>query len=293
MKHEDFLKYEEKTKHGSYLLPFVIYGTIIPDGLKYFPAHWHDEMEIVYVKAGHCTYYVDFQSYEVYEGDVLIIPPAFIHSFEQYRDERFESRVIVFKFDMVNNSKPDMCSKKYFMPLFNNELQLPFYIKKDNTDTKVVGETVRKIIDTYYGRNYGYELRLKMYLLEFFTFFFENGLINKNKSRLTGSKSTENTKAVIEYIERNYKKKITLDELADFTSQSVYNLAHTFKKSTGHSPVEYINNYRLSMAAKMLEDTDSTILGIAIENGFNNVSYFNRAFKSTFGMTPSEYRKGK
>lgn len=293
MEHEDFMKYEEKRKHGTYLLPFVIYGTFIPEGLTYFPVHWHDEMEIVVVKEGHCTYYVDFQFYEVYKGDILIIPPAYLHSFRQYEDEHFESRVIVFSMDMINNSKPDICSKKYFMPIWNHEILLPIHIGGQQKEFEEVGVITNRLIDTYYGKQEGYELRLKMYLMQFFNIFFENQWFSRNQNRLAGERTVENTKSVIEYIEQNYHRKITLEQLATYTHQSVYNLAHTFKKSTGRSPIEYINHYRLVKAAKMLEETDSSILNIAIENGFNNVSYFNRAFKSCFGITPSEYRKDK
>ena len=292
MKHEDFLKYEEKTRHGTSLLPFVIYRTRIPEGLTYFPTHWHDELELVYVLKGHCTYYVDFQSFEVAEGELLIIPSAFLHSFAQYKDESFDAKVIVFNYDMVNNSKPDICSKKYFMPLFNNEMQLPVHMRREEEQTRQVLKIVKRLTEVYEKKGEAYELRLKMILLEFFSFFFENGLVRKNRSHVTGLKSIENTKMVIAYIEEHFRQRILLRDLADYTGQSVYHLSHMFKKSTGHSPLEYINQYRLSMAARMLEDNDQTILSVAIENGFQNVSYFNRAFKSRFGMTPSEYRNG-
>ena len=110
VKHEDFIKYEEKKGHGSYLLPFAAYGTIIPESLTFFPAHWHDEMEIIYAKHGCCTYYIDFKPYEVKAGDILIVPPTVIHSFEQYKDEHFLGLTAVFSLNMINNNVVDACS---------------------------------------------------------------------------------------------------------------------------------------------------------------------------------------
>ena len=53
----------------------------------------------------------------------------------------------------------------------------------------------------------------------------------------------------------------------------------------------FLNEYRLNAAAEALQATDETVLTIASRCGFENLSYFNRAFKAHFGMTPREYRK--
>ena len=64
-----------------------------------------------------------------------------------------------------------------------------------------------------------------------------------------------------------------------------------FKNTMGTSFIEYLNEYRLTMASRLLVSSDSSILAIASEVGFDNLSYFNRSFKKRFGQTPREYRK--
>ena len=54
--------------------------------------------------------------------------------------------------------------------------------------------------------------------------------------------------------------------------------------------IEYLNQYRLNMAARQLTATDLPVTTIALESGFNNISYFNRVFKKYFGITPREFR---
>jgi AraC-like DNA-binding protein len=65
-----------------------------------------------------------------------------------------------------------------------------------------------------------------------------------------------------------------------------------FKETMGTSFVDYLKEYRLTMAARLLLSSDSSILAIASEVGFDNLSYFNRSFKKQYKVTPSQYRRG-
>ena len=65
-----------------------------------------------------------------------------------------------------------------------------------------------------------------------------------------------------------------------------------FKETMGTSFVDYLKDYRLTMAARLLQSSDSSVLSISGEVGFESLSYFNRAFKKHYGMTPLQYRKG-
>ena len=55
--------------------------------------------------------------------------------------------------------------------------------------------------------------------------------------------------------------------------------------------VRYLNDYRLGMAGQMLKENTDSILEIAQNAGFENLSYFNRMFKRKYGVTPGQYRK--
>ena len=59
----------------------------------------------------------------------------------------------------------------------------------------------------------------------------------------------------------------------------------------GTSFVDYLNDYRLSMASRMLVSSDDKIIDIAAHCGYDNLSYFNRIFKKKYGITPSAYRR--
>ena len=92
------------------------------------------------------------------------------------------------------------------------------------------------------------------------------------------------------YINSNIESEITLSHIAEVFHYNKTYLGRLFKEETGKTFIEYINEKRLIRAKKMLENTKETILNISTCTGFNNVTYFNRLFKKSYGVSPTEYR---
>lgn len=292
------LNYDKKSnkeinKHGTPSLPYDIYGTYMPMFFRSFPMHWHDELEIVYVLEGTARYIVDRDEYIIKSGDILIIPPNSLHAFEQYNDTSFIGKAILFSRKMVDSNPLDVCSVKYIYPLFNNEIFLPVHIGAENPHSSSLRKFLDNAVSSHIEKTAGYELRVKIAFLEFIQYFYSNELYTTLKTTGTNEKNSEQVKAVINYISEHYRDKITLEELAAVVNLSTYYMAHIFKQYTGISPNRYINDHRLAIAGNRLLNEDTAVLNIAMECGFNNISYFNRAFKSKYGMTPNCYRNEK
>lgn len=98
---------------------------------------------------------------------------------------------------------------------------------------------------------------------------------------------------VIEFIKTDYMKCISVCEMADVIKMSESNLYAVFKKSTGSSPIKYLNEYRLSVACELLHHTDNSIKSIAEKVGIPDQFYFSKLFKSKYSMSPQQYRKMK
>lgn len=95
---------------------------------------------------------------------------------------------------------------------------------------------------------------------------------------------------VIAFINENYRNEITIKALANIANMSESNFHAVFKKQMGISPIAYLNNYRLSIAADKLTNTFDTVSEISYSVGINDPLYFSKLFKKTYGMTPKEYR---
>lgn len=98
------------------------------------------------------------------------------------------------------------------------------------------------------------------------------------------------THLAVQYINDNYQRDVSVQEIADAAGVSRSHLSRVFKEEQGMTLLEYILGVRLTAAMKLLDETDMNVSGIAGMVGFNNVNYFYRCFKAHYGMTPNEYR---
>jgi len=94
----------------------------------------------------------------------------------------------------------------------------------------------------------------------------------------------------LRYIKDNYREKISVEDIAKQTLLSASHLFTVFKKQMGVSPICYLNNYRMSIAAELLQGTTKSINRIATEVGIDDAIYFNKIFKKHYQMSPTEYR---
>lgn len=96
-----------------------------------------------------------------------------------------------------------------------------------------------------------------------------------------------------QFMEQHFHESISLSQIAEAAKVSPNHFCKMFQKHVGASPVEYLRLVRLEKAAHLLKHTRIPVSQIAVETGFDNLSYFGKVFRKLIGMTPSEYRDGK
>ena len=97
--------------------------------------------------------------------------------------------------------------------------------------------------------------------------------------------------AVRLHLDKHFTDPVRLEELCDLSNLRKANLCRQFKAYTGLSTGDYLKQRRLAAALQKLRTTSDKILTLCHDCGFSDISNFNRAFRSAFGITPSEYRK--
>lgn len=114
-----------------------------------------------------------------------------------------------------------------------------------------------------------------------------NEIIESSK----GDSNAKNMKKILNYIDRNIKNGVSLEEVAEHVNMSIYYLSKIFKKEMNMNFITYITCKKMEIAKEMLINTDEPIVNISIELSYNEANYFSKAFKSNVGVTPTEYRE--
>lgn len=94
------------------------------------------------------------------------------------------------------------------------------------------------------------------------------------------------------FIEENFKRDISLDEVSQQVNISPYYFSKLFKKRTGENYVEYVTNIRMKKAKELLRNTNLSIKEICLETGYSDPNYFSRMFRKHEGISPTEYKGG-
>lgn len=281
--------YQEKRPKGDSAFPYVTYPCSIPLDFSKVPLHWHDEMELVYIKKGAGIVSVDFTRYHVTMGDILVILPGRLHSIEQEPGASMEYENIIFRTSMITSLHDDVCTEEFFLPMLQHQLLIPTYLQPDCGFYEEAAACLNRADRLCDSRPIAYQLSVKSQLLQFFFVLFSHAAPQKEEVR--NRKSLEKIKLILRYIEDSYARNLTIKEMAEACGFSQSHFMKFFKQTVGTSFTAYLNRYRLIVASGLLLSSSASILEIAGETGFENLSYFNRTFKATFGMTPKEFRR--
>ncbi|PRY46989.1 AraC family transcriptional regulator [Spirosoma oryzae] len=106
-----------------------------------------------------------------------------------------------------------------------------------------------------------------------------------------GTASVNRLAHVAQYINRHLSRSLHIRELANEACMSEPNFYRTFKQTFGLTPVDYINQQRISLASKLLRTTNRCLADISLECGFNNLTYFMKLFRREKGLSPAQFRR--
>ena len=277
---------KEDAKHGESFFPVQKYITNLSSEYMGVTNHWHEEAELTLITSGKCIYKIDLVEYEVEEGDILFVPPLFLHSITLGNNKKVSSETYVFHLKFLGGNSTDICSTRYLAPIMNQEFSMPYVIKPNYPAYVFLRKIFNQINTTYDESIIGYELALKSFFLQTIFLLLQ---YSKKVAVPETEKVSDKIKNVLDYIELHYSETITVSQLAKLCYFSDYHFMRFFKKHMNMTCVEYINNLRLEKAVELFEKGNSSIMEVSLSVGFHNLSYFHRAFKKKYHMTPLSF----
>ena len=277
---------QENKRHGDRWFPFDIYPCTIPKDFPQVALHWQNSMELIFVKKGSGLVQVGLEPVTARAGDIFVLAPGMLHGLGQLPGETMEYENIIFEVELLGGSS-DLCYRRYLLPLQSGRLSLPSRLTPGRPCYDGALGCLRQLENVNRDRVLGYELQVKGLLLSLLS------LLVAQSDTLPPSENadTRRLKTILQYVTTHYAETLSVAEAAGVCQCSPSHFMRWFRQMTGQSFTEYLNACRLNAAAEALRSTDDTVLAVAERTGFKNLSYFNRAFKARFGLTPREYRK--
>lgn len=286
----EYQNYHEAKCHTGEDFPYNTYLCSIPLDFTQVPLHWHEEIELIVIKKGQGYVSVDFQANIVAAGDIVFILPGQLHSISQKADCTMEYENIIFKSEILIAGEQDLCTSQFILPLIHAKHSALTFITPACFNYPDFAGCIARIDNLCSARPKGYHLAVKGCLFHFF-FLLISAQNNRDSASKKKTKSLEKLKTILKYVEEHYSDTITVEDMASITFYSKSHFMKFFKSCIGMGFTEYLNDYRLTIAARMLITTGASILEIAVQTGFDNLSYFNRLFKRKYSQTPRQYRQ--
>lgn len=288
----EYQNYHEDKAHTTSDFPYITYLCSIPRDFRSVPLHWHCEVELIVIKKGRGCVTSDLSRLSVSAGDIVMIRPGQLHSIEQEESQIMEYENIIFKPELLISGESDLCAEKYITPLMLGTISADTHITSSLSYYQMVAECIRQIDLLCGTRPVGYQLAVKGHLFQLFFLLISNRKETKKETAPAARmKSLEKMKTVLKYVEEHYSERITIDDMAAVTFYSKSHFMKFFKSHMGTGFIDYLNDYRLTMADRLLRSTDDPIIEIAQKSGFENLSYFNRIFKRKYAQSPGSIRK--
>ncbi len=280
-----YLELKENKPHGTKEYPYTQYFIHHPRRAFHIPVHWHDEIEIIYVKKGNLSICVQKEIYQASSGNVFFVNPGELH-FMESDDMAVAYYTILFPLEFVSFQTEDLLEQKVLQPLRMKNLLFSVCIMDESIKVQIV-ELLKRIIVINDEKVTGYQLRTRILLLEIIEIFIKSNAFCKPSFAHASSLQRE----MLSYIQQHYTEKITLRMLAEEFHLSEKYISVYFKKHFSISFMQYVGHLRMTKAKQLLLSTDLPITEVALSCGFFSVNLFIRNFKEMYQVTPLQYRK--
>ena len=242
---------------------------------------WHTSTtnEFVFLLNGSLELTCKDNSYVAYPGDITVLPHSTVHR------EEFSDKISLEAFFVHFTWKHD----DEFFSLVNNE-----NIKNLSPDVRFEVNTIinslRSITNLKGSNRLLAQSRFNLLLT---LIYCDIKAVSKLNDQANSAKKQHLIRQARFYMEANFSKDITLDDIADYLKVSKFYISRIFKSELNLTLFDYLNEIRMRIALELLREGRLYISEIATKTGFSNRKYFSKVFKKFYGEPPSKYHVHK
>ena len=244
-----------------------------------FPAHWHEYVEILYLIRGQFSAIVQATEYRLNEGDLIIINSGDLH---MTRSNTCTYLLLQISASQMRQYLPDFDTMRFdtIIPCSEQPAPLRALLSEMN-------EIRQNPSDSY-------QLLFTSRLYEFLYHLCRSYSHQIPSASLTGSqRDLQRVTHVMNWVKVHYPEPLSLETAADSLALSKEYFCRLFKKYTGQTFLEYLNDVRTMHLYEDLQNSDETITVLMEKNGLSNYKIFMRTFKKLYGSPPQKMRSNR
>ena len=251
--------------------------------------HWHSGFQFCYVTSGEIIMQTVKRKVILEEGDGMFIQSQQVHkAMNRSKKAEYISLNLPIHFLGLEGSE---LYYRFMEPVLHAESVESIIIRKKDSDMAEFLAVLKTCAKKIVSENSIYSLNLLADLLLLWEELFRQISIT-DCSQVKRNGINKRVQELLRYLQTNYNKKVTLQDIANHVNLSKSECSRFFKKITGETIFEYLLKYRIEKSIELLRNTDMTITEIAYETGFMSQSYYDQRFRKVKGISPLKYRNG-
>ncbi|MCI8416593.1 MAG: AraC family transcriptional regulator [Lachnospiraceae bacterium] len=282
---------QKKQRHEKPQFPCSAYYTDWHKGeIDGVPWHWHRELEFMMVKKGAVRVQFGDQEADLKEGEGFFCNTRFLHRVMMRDCEVCCVNSLVFDAGLISGGPGTIFDGKYIYPLLSARALAggAFYLS-DHRHLEILGH-IQAAYENCQREANGYEYEVRYHLAKALLLILEG---NRALLSLAGKEEPqmERLRGMLAYVHTHYASAITVSDLAGSVGICERECQRCFRNFLHQSPMDYVRQYRIQMAGKMLLETRESILEVGLAVGFSNPSHFCKVFRSQMHCSPARFRK--
>ena len=279
----------ELLEHGTTAFPIACYE----DDFRIcdVPWHWHEEWEAVFITQGSCLVAAGNHKALLHAGEGFFIHSGALHGCWDELNSGCMFHSMVFHPRLIGGSLDSIFYQQFVQPLLNSEGPELVLLKPDIPWQLQALDAIEAAWQHCVREDDGFPFLVRNSLSELIFLLCRHLAPVISSVRSKDIRNAQRIKTMLSCIHSRYGTSLTTAEIADSASISESECLRCFRTTIGTTPIQYLKQYRIQQAARLLSETHQKISDIASICGFQDMSYFTRTFRSQMGCVPSEYRK--
>ena len=254
----------------------------------HFPEHTHDYVEVVYMCAGQTVHIVNGNRIELKKGELLFMNQSVTHEILEAKESDVAVNFIVlpvfFNNVLTFMGEEETPLRRFLVDCLCGQTSEAGFLHFKVADIVPIQNLIENLLFTLLQETPN---KRKMSQMTMALLFMQ--LVGHTETLDTSDTEQAAIFKVLAYIESQYADG-TLTELAQQLHYDLYSLSREIKQKTGKTYTQLVQEKRLAQAAFLLKNTDRNVDDIAGAVGYENIGYFHRIFRDSYGMSPRNYR---